>query len=263
MIIDVHTHLPAPEGMPLTEKRRQYLLDLRRDDTDYAIVIPDTIKHSPIGDLDECLQLFAQDQNISLLGPVDPEGQDRAAVKRLDDLMRSGRIVGMKVFPGHDPFYPNDQRLDDAYSICSNHHLPLMIHTGWNSGHPEVALFNDPKHILKVAKKHPSLPIVISHFFWPEIEYCYAITRGVPNIYFDTSVLADEEVLAATGANRIRDILLRAISDSPEAVLFGTDYLCCPRRPHMDFIESLPIDPDTKEKVFWRNAVRLLRLNVN
>jgi hypothetical protein len=137
-----------------------------------------------------------------------------------------------------------------------------MIHTGWNSNHPEVAQYNDPKYIVEIAKKYPALKIIISHYFWPEVEYCFDITRGYQNIYFDTSALADKEVIDTTGTDKIRMILEKTIEDNPYNVLFGTDYAMCDIKNHLDLIKSLNITKQNRENIFWKNATRLFKLNI-
>lgn len=118
---------------------------------------------------------------------------------KLDMLFKEKVIKAIKIFPGHDPHYPNDLRLKKAFELCIKHNAPLVIHTGWNSGDPDVANYNDPKYIVEVANQYKDLKIIIAHYFWPRVEYCYDITKGYENIYFDTSGLADEEVEAETG----------------------------------------------------------------
>ena len=36
----------------------------------------------------------------------------------------------MKIYPGYEPFYPNDKKFDPLYDLCEKYDLPLMIHTG-------------------------------------------------------------------------------------------------------------------------------------
>lgn len=92
----------------------------------------------------------------------------------------------------------------------------------WNSNHPEVTKHNNPKYITKIAKKFPKLKIIIAHYFWPEVEYCYKITRGFKNIYFDTSALADDEAIEETGLDKIKKVLEQSIKDNSESVLLQT-----------------------------------------
>ena len=56
------------------------------------------------------------------------------------------------------------------------------------------------------------MKIVISHYFWPKVEYCYDSTRSFQNIYFDTCVLSPASIRFLTG-------LVGA-----KRVMFGTDF---------------------------------------
>ena len=146
---------------------------------------------------------------------------------KLDRLLEHENIVGVKIFPGYDPLYPTDKRLKPVYQTCDKHEFPIMIHTGWNSNNSKVAKYNDPKYIIKIAKTFPNLKIVVSHYFWPKLEYCYEITRQFKKIFFDTSGLADEEVVKQTGIQIIRKVLSKTIKDKPDSLMFGTDYAAC------------------------------------
>ena len=137
-----------------------------------------------------------------------------------------------------------------------------MIHTGWNVSNPDAAKWNDPKYIVELANKYAQLEIIICHYFWPEIEYCYRITRGYKNIHFDISGLAALEVEAATGKDKIREILEKTIIDDPKSVLLGSDYGSCALIPHITLIESLNIPQEIKEKGYSLNAIDLFHLKI-
>jgi len=147
-----------------------------------------------------------------------------------------------------------------VYALCQAHDVPMVIHTGYNPGHPDVARYNDPKYILQVAEIYPGLKIVIAHFFWPEVDYCYELTHACPQIYYDTSGLADREVVEATGLERIRGVLVKELEENPWKILFGTDYAMCDRQEHIELINRLPVAPEVCEGIFWRNAAELFKL---
>jgi hypothetical protein len=235
---------------------------LRRAGISHVIVIPDNILGSSIGDLPTCLELVKGTAELSLMGTIDIQTQGEAWIAYLDELIVQDSIVAIKIFPGHDPIYPTDTRLLPVYAMCERRGVPMVIHTGCNPGHTEVAQYNDPKYIVQVAKLYPELKIVIAHYFFPEVEYCYETTCAYPNIYFDTSGLADAEVIAATGAERIRNVLLKTLKDDPRKVIFGTDYAMCTFQDHLDLIYSLPVSEDTRQGILWRNAVELFKLRL-
>jgi predicted TIM-barrel fold metal-dependent hydrolase len=199
---------------------------------------------------------------LFLMGAIDIQTQGQEWVERLERLIAQRQIVGVKIFPGHDPIYPTDPRLDLVYAVCQAQGAPLVVHTGWNSGHPEVAQYNDPKYIVRTAERYPRLKIVIAHFFWPEVDYCYETTHAYPNIYYDTSGLADGEVTRATGAARIQRVLLKVLEENPKKIIFGTDYAMCDRKAHIELIERLPIAARVRDGIFWRNAAELFNLPV-
>ncbi|MEK7580024.1 MAG: amidohydrolase family protein [Patescibacteria group bacterium] len=263
MIIDCHLHLPAIGIVKnYKEAKIKLLHDLKQNNIKYAILIPDNVKNSSIGDMDDCLDLFKKEKKIFLMGTINIFRDPFSHLKKLDQLLKNRKIVAIKIFPGHDKHFPTDKRLIPIYKLCLKHDAPIVIHTGWNTGHPEVAKYNDPKYIVKIAKKFPKLKIVIAHYFWPKIEYCYKITRPYKNICFDASGLADKEVVDATGRKKIKQILEKTINDSQESVLFGTDYNMCITKNHIDLIKSLEMNNEIKRKIFSQNAIKLFKLKL-
>jgi len=231
MIIDAHIHIPViSENRTIEQSKALLLEELQKDKADYAILIPDNYPESVIGDVPTCLKLVQNTPQLFLMGTIDLEKQGSEWIKELANLIDQNKIVGMKIFPGHEPFYPTDRRLDAVYELCQETETPMVIHTGINPGHPEVAQYNDPKHIVAVAERYPGMKIILAHFFWPEVEYCYEVTHSYSNIYHDTSGLADEEVIEETGFEKIQTVLLKTLQDNPEKTIFGTDYAMCNRQ---------------------------------
>ena len=263
MITDTHLHLPIIKKDSFFEKAKKKLLsDMRKNGIDYGVLIPDNAVGSKIGDLDTCLNITEKEKKLFLLGTIDIQKQGKEWINKLSLLFRGDRIKGIKIFPGHDPIYPTDKRLIPVLKLCLKYDYPIVIHTGWNSNNPEAARYNNPKHIVKIAKKFPKLKIVIAHYFWPEVEYCYQVTEGLKNIFFDTSGLADKEVIKETGLKKIKSILRMTIKNKPESVVFGSDYPMGKFKSHIALINALKINQKEKRNVFWKNAVRLFRLNL-
>jgi len=260
MIIDSHLHLPGlRKGKTLADSRKELLQELRKSNVDYAILIPDNTPVSEIGSLDEVLGLVEHDKNLYVMGTIDIQKRNyMCQTKKLADLFQTGRIVAVKIFPGHDPIYPTDKRLAPVYELCVRHDLPVVIHTGGQ----KQSKYNDPKFIVKIAEMYPKLKIVIAHYFFPRVEYCHDITRPYENIYFDTSGLADDEVIADTGLHKIGKILALTTKERPNNIVFGTDYAMCSISKHIALIESLAIPRESKEKIFSRNSIRLFKLRL-
>lgn len=263
MIIDSHLHLlPVKDFSNFNENKKKLFLEMDKNRIDYAIVIPDNVPGSKIGDLDTLLELMKDEKRIFLVGTINLDFDIKKQIEKLEKLFIKEKIKGVKIFPGHDPIYPNDKRLFPLYRICIKYNLPLVIHTGINSNDSACSKYNDPEYIVAIAKKFPSLKIIIAHYFWPKVEYCYKITRGYNNIYFDTSALADEEVLLKTGKENIKKVLEQSIKYNYKSVLFGSDYSMCSIKEHIKLINSLKITKKERERVLYKNANEIFRLNV-
>jgi predicted TIM-barrel fold metal-dependent hydrolase len=262
MRIDAHLHLTKAESeQSFDDAKERLLVNLADNNISAAFVIADNLIGTDCADTETSLEVFKDNKNIFIIGSpnlLDPKDDE---IENLDKLLGDKFIIGLKLFPGHDPIYPTDPRCDDVYRLCLKHNVPVIIHTGINSGNIECAKYNDPKYIVEIAKKYPDLKIVIAHYFWPEIEYCYQITRPYKNIYFDTSALADDEVVEMSGGiDKISDILEKTIADKPEGVLFGTDYSMCDTKKHIELIENLKIPTASKEMVFYSNAKKIFKV---
>jgi len=262
MITDSHLHLTKDDSEENFGSAKERLLkNLAENKISSAFVIADNLIDTNCADTATLVELFKDNENIFILGSpniLDPKDDE---IEYFDELLKNKSIIGLKLFPGHDPFYPTDRRCDDVYRLCLKYDLPVIIHTGINFGDIECAKYNDPKYIVKIAEKYPDLKIVIAHYFWPEIEYCYKITRPFKNIFFDTSALADDEVVRMSGGiDKILSILKKTIIDNPESVLFGTDYPMCDTKKHVELLESLKISSAFKEMVFHLNARKIFKV---
>jgi len=95
------------------------------------------------------------------------------------------------------------------------------------------------------------------------MEYCYKITKDLKNIYYDTSAIADPEVVKATGGwNKVLQVLKKTVSRKPDSVMFGTDWPMCPVNKHIQLIKELKVDSKMEKKIFFLNAVNLYKLEI-
>jgi predicted TIM-barrel fold metal-dependent hydrolase len=263
MKIDCHLHLPVREELSSLSDQKDCLLNqLKANSIEYGIVIPDNVGDSPIGNLHQCIDLFRDEKHIFLMASVNIIDAQQSRVQEFNGLFKNREIVALKIFPGHDEHLPNDDRLIPFIELCLTYEAPFVIHTGQNIGNSEAAKWNDPKYIVKMADNYPQLKIVICHYFWPDVQYCYELTRGYENIYFDISGLADVQVVRIVGMRKIKETLENTISDNPESVLFGSDFGGSDIHSHIQLIESLDISSELREMIFSKNVRNLFLLPV-
>jgi predicted TIM-barrel fold metal-dependent hydrolase len=246
MIIDAHVHISLYEdnAKDLLESRDLLLAQMKANGIDYAIVIPDNLENlSDIADLEKAIELTRGHKEFFLLGSPQIIQRGSSEIQKYEKLLEKGIIKGIKFFPGHDPYNAADERCLPYYELLQELDYPVIFHTGDISSDPNIKdplVYNDPKYIVEIAKKYPKLKVIITHYFWPRIEYCYKITKDSPNIYFELAGTADPEVLEKSGGiEKMKSILEKTIQDRPNQVIFGTDWPMCDVKRHIDLVKFL------------------------
>ncbi len=265
MIIDAHVHISIFDNNASSLQGAFDLLlaEMKKNGIGSVIIIPDNIEGSDnIADLDKAIELIGERKNLFLLGSPQIIQRGSSELEKYRKLLEEGKIKGIKFFPGHDPYFPTDERCLPYYALCEKLDVPVLFHTGENSGNSECAKWNDPKYIVEIAKKYPKLKVIISHYYWPKLDYCYEITKDVQNIYFELAALADAEVVEKSGGiEKIKKILQKTISDRPDRVIFGTDWPMCKIEEHIELVKSLGLGEDMEAKIFSENGMRAYELS--
>lgn len=262
MIIDSHTHISyINKERTFLDISKTLLLNMKKNHIGASIIIPDNVPNPKCAGLDTVINLTKKESNLYAIGTLKIENINKQTLETINNLFKKNLIKGFKIFPGHDPVYPTDKRWHYIYKLCIKYDLPLIIHTGASNKNKKVARYNDPKHIIKVSKKYPKLKIIIAHYFYPKLDYCFTITNNFNNIYFDTSGLADPEVIKESGGIRkIQEILIKTIKRNPNNVIFGTDWPICDVKKHINLINSLNITREEKDKVFYKNSKNIFKI---
>lgn len=257
MIIDSHLHLSITSGeKDFTEVKDKLLKEMDENEIDKAIVIPDNLHNSLCSDLDTTEKLIKDNQRFLMVATLKIDEINRDNLEKVEHLFAEKKAIGFKIFPGHDPVYPTDEEWLPVINLCVGYNFPLIIHTGINVGNKEVAKYNDPKYIVQLAKENPRLKIIICHYFWPKLEYCFETVKNFTNIYFDTSALADEDVIKECGGiEKIKEILEKTMKNRQDSLIFGTDWPIGNIKKHKDLIESLNVSQNQKEMIFSDNAI--------
>lgn len=266
MIIDAHLHISLFEdnAKNLEDAFMLLLKDMNNNKINYAIIIPDNIEKLPnIADLKKAIKLIKGHKNIFLLGSPQIIQRGSSEIKKYEKLIKNKIIKGIKFFPGHDPYYPINKKCFPYYELCQKLDVPVLFHTGENSGDGKCAKWNDPKYIVKIAKKYPKLKVIITHYYWPKLDYCYKITKNIPNIYFELAAIADKEVIKKSGGiNKIKKILIKTISDRPDKVFYGTDWPMCKMKNHIKLVKELGLSKEMENKIFYKNAIEIYKLPI-
>ncbi len=258
MIIDAHLHLNRkPEEKDFTAALIRLNRELDKNQIDKAVIIADNIIGGACIDSWELFKYPQLRERFYFVASPDIVRIRATDWNFFDQHLSNKDFTGLKLFPGHQPYYPTDQICIPVYELASKHHVPVIMHTGANTGDLTCTKYNDPKHIVTIAKKYPQVNFVIAHYFWPQLDYCFAQTSQIQNIFYDTSALADPEVLEQSGGEeKIIAILQKTLQVKPNSVIFGSDYDMCSQVNHLDLARKL-----NNNDVLTNNFLNCFRLN--
>lgn len=166
-------------------------------------------------------------------------------LKSLEKLLRSHRIVGMKINPSLERYRVTDNCYAGCLEVLNENKAILLLHcgrwvemSGWHYG-------------LEVARKYPKLKVILAHMggthpdlAFPAIEAC----KDVPNVYMDTSqtrqIIVIKKGIEALG---------------PLRILFGSDMPWGNYLQNLVGILELDLSEDVKDKILRGNFNTLVK----
>lgn len=198
---------------------------------------------------------------IGSFAGIDP-WKGEMAVKELDRAVKELGMIGVKFQQALQAFYPNDRRFYPIYEKAMELGVPILFHTGTTgagAGLPGGGGFRldytrPIPYIDDVAHDFPDLTIIMAHPAWPWVDEQIAVLLHKANVYIDLSGWAPKY---------FPDSLKREINGRlQDKVLFGSDYPDISPKRWLDEFEAGGYKPEVVEKVLYKNAIRILRLNI-
>jgi predicted TIM-barrel fold metal-dependent hydrolase len=159
---------------------------------------------------------------------------------------------GIKLYPSYNHFYPNESRMYPLYALANEEKLPVLIHTGSSVFKGSKIKYADPIWLDDVASDFPDLALVMAHSgrgLW--YEKAFFLSRLHPNLYLEISGLPPKNLL-----NYFPDM-----EKNIDKFIYGSDWPGVKAiSSNIGAIEELPLTQESKKKIFYDNAARLLRL---
>jgi len=189
---------------------------------------------------------------------VDPWAGKMAIVEAERAIKKLG-LMGLKFQAAVQAFYPNDRQFYPLWEKCVELGVPVQFHmgtTGIGAGLPGgmgIKLkYCHPLHLDDVAADFPELTIIACHAAWPWQEDMLAVLGHKANVYNELSGWSPKyfsESLKKEIGGRMQD-----------KFMFGSDYPALSHERLFKDWESLNLKPEVYEKVFLKNAQRVLKL---
>jgi len=265
MIVDCHVHLNNyhEDTVETVDARLEELnRDLRRNRVDIALILtsykvtpgrPSTLR---------VLEAIRSHPHLYAVAGLDYTSFDPRELEALEPGLQAGKIKGLKLYPGYQPFYPNDPVWIPAYAFAARHRIPVMIHSGDTYTPTGKLKYAHPLHVDEVAVDHPDVDFVICHVGNPWIRDCMEVVYKNANVYTDISglVLGDfTDRFETYMRKQLEEMILYGVE--PDKVLFGTDWPISSMDSYAEFLDQLAIPQRDKKKIMSENALRLYRLD--
>ncbi len=159
---------------------------------------------------------------------------------------------GIKLYPSYNHFYPNNKRLYPLYSLAQEDRLPVLVHTGSSVFKGSKIKYADPIHLDEVAADFPDLVILMAHGgrgIW--YDRAFFLSRLHSNLYLEISGLPPKNLLN----------YFPAMENNIDKFIYGSDWPAIQTiSSNIDDIKKLPLREESKKKILYDNAARILNL---
>jgi len=227
MIIDIHTHIYNKKNLESYKTRSKGLITK-------AIVLAWYHKNNYgfplVGDL---VKFTSTETGLFAVGSIDLKANLKPQLALHDKLFKANKIVGIKLYPGYQHFYPNDKKVVQIAKLCEKYNKPLVFHSGdfYDQENTALLKYSHPVHIDELASLCPNTKIVISHFGFPyQIETANIVSKN-KNVFTDISGTIDGGDKTDAETNKLTkqyiSDLTRIFNYYPNVkakTMFGTDY---------------------------------------
>lgn len=263
MLIDFHTHafperiaakavgklaFDAGGLMPQTDGTLSSLkVEMAKDGVDISVVHSIATNPHQQHKVNDYAMEMNRDERIVAFGSVHPDAPD--ALEELERIKAAG-LKGVKLHPEYQQFYADEERMRPIYRKISELGLITLFHAGFDYGFAPP-YHGMPDHLLG-ARKWLDGPVVAAH--WGGMDCGVEVLDKLcgEDIWFDLSF----------GYCAMPKYLAQQIVDkhTPDRLLFASDMPW--HRPAWEkrLIDALDISDGDREKIFCRNAQKLLKL---
>jgi len=264
MIIDCHVHLNNydEDRVPTLDRCVDKLgLAMRRNRVDQALILTSYTITPGRPSTRDIVEATRDLSHLSVIAGLDYSASVAPQLAELVDYVQAGKVRGLKLYPGYQPFYPNDPKWTPAYEFAAEHKLPVMIHTGDTYTPRGKLKYAHPLHVDEVAVDVPGVQFVICHLGNPWIRDCMEVVYKNANVYTDISGLTlgvFEDRFENFMRKQVQEMLVYGVE--PDAVLYGTDWPISSMESYLEFMKTLAMPERDRAKIMAANAIELFRL---
>lgn len=183
------------------------------------------------------------------------------AINEAERAVKEFGMIGLKFQGVAQAFFPNDTRFYPLYEKAVELKVPIQFHTGTTGlgagmpgGMGRKLKYTQPIHLDDVAADFPELTIIACHPSWPWQSEMIAILLHKANVYMETSGWSPKYFTP-----ELKKEINGRLQDK---VMFGSDYPVLPFKRLFDDWETEGYKADVLEKIFYKNAQRILNIKI-
>lgn len=263
MVIDFHTHIfpdkiAAQSVQFLAEKGntkpygKATLDDIRQSmkfaGIDYSFILPVATSPRQVASINRMAAETNGTDGIFYAGAIHPECEN---VEEILDSIKDAGLAGIKIHPDYQGYHFDSPENIKIMAEAAKRDLIVVTHAGIDVGYRDH-VHCTPDMVLNVLEQLSGLidnKLVLAHMGGCDIpDEVLEKLAGKP-VYFDTSFVLDHytdkcvEIIRKHGADRI---------------LFATDYPWSDTKKFVEIVKSFDISEEDKEKILYKNALKLL-----
>lgn len=264
MIIDCHVHLNnyhEQVAVSLDESLEKLQAAMEESKVDFSLVLTSYLVSPHRPSTAEVVKAIENIPSLGVVAGLSYTKYRQRDLRELADFLEDGLVKGLKLYPGYEPFYPHDKRLQVVYDLAEEFDVPVMIHSGDTYSPTGKLKYSHPLEIDEVAVDHPKVKFVICHLGNPWLTDCMEVVYKNANVYADISGLVLGEFTEAFEdymSEEIRDVIIYA--GDPGHFLFGTDWPICSMKSYLNFVKTLGLPDDAYARIMSGNAIDVFKL---
>jgi uncharacterized protein len=267
MILDCHVHINnySDENQDVTEKTFEDLqTTMRRNRIDAAMILTSYKVNPGRPSTKDAVLLTEKLNHLYVVAGISYLNFSLSYLVELRDYLKDGTVRGLKLYPGYEPFYPNDEILHPVYELAGEFDVPVMIHSGDTYSPTGKIKYSHPIHVDDVAVDFPSVKFVICHLGNPWTRDTMEVVYKNENVYTDISglVLGNfTDRFEVFMRKQLQEMVLFGVD--PNSLLYGTDWPISTMETYLKFMNELKLPLNEKKKIFWENGAKLFKLSTS
>ncbi|MBR2877997.1 MAG: amidohydrolase family protein [Clostridia bacterium] len=263
MLIDFHTHafpdaiaqramdkLSHASGGLVPQSRgtvSSLKTEMEKDGVDVSVVLSIATNPAQQTNVNNFANEINNEEGLFAFGSVHPDADD--VFDELERIRDMG-LKGVKFHPEYQMFYVDDEKMKPIYKKISSLGLITVFHSGYDYGYaPPYHCMPDN---LTGALKWFDAPVIAAH--WGALNCGVEVIKKLcgQDVWFDLSF----------GYGTMPKAIAQEIVDkhTPDRLIFASDMPWHRPAWEKQLIETLDISQSDKDKIYYKNALKLLNI---